>query len=192
MIRAQPAIQRGFGWAMLVGLALAPIPPAHASRLSLQTGGYTLGAQSAGRFNLLGSIGVVRLAFHLNIAPSWDLTLGYTVATSRIFSGDLAYGLDISASWYFLGKAEAQKIEGPQAEYLAYEVFRPFLSAGFYQRQYQSLQAGFGGFGAGAGIDFGLAQRWTLRPEVRALFLFGPNNSTAINADFLAGISFQL
>ncbi len=184
-------MKRFFALFILVG-SFVGIPEANASRLSLQTGGYTLGANTTGRYNLLGSIGVVRLAFHLNVAPAWDLTLGYTVATSKVFSGDLAYGLDIGASWYFLGRAESQRVEGPQAEYSAYEVFRPFVAAGFYQRQYQSLQAGFGGFGAGLGIDFGVAQRWTIRPEARSLFLFGPNNSIAINADFLVGVSFQL
>jgi hypothetical protein len=164
---------------------------AQASRVSFETGGYTLAANSGGRTSLLGSIGVFRLAFQYPVHPQVDLHLGYTIATSKVFSGELAYGLDLGASWYFLTRAESIKLEQPGRVYTAYERLRPFASLGFYQRQYQSLQAGFAGFGLGLGLDVALAKAWTLRLGARGIFLFGPNSSSLINLDYLLGTSFQ-
>jgi len=120
------------------------------------------------------------------------LEAGYSVIMSEGISGDMGFGLDIGLTFYPLTESQEFGIEEDNVKVKIDEIWRPFLSGYFHQRQFQSVSSSYAGFGFGAGIERLFNEKYGLLVKARYQILAGPQSSSASNIDFLIGLMVKL
>jgi hypothetical protein len=151
-----------------------------------QTGSSTANSVSA------SGIGEYQILYRHILLPSFEVGLGYTLMVSKGLSGDLGYGVDVSGYWFPFTLAGYEKSSSDSATEIYYSIWRPYVTAGFFQRQFQAIQTGYAGLGAGVGVERALSEKFSLRGEVRYIRLGGSSTSSANTTDFLIGVSLSL
>jgi hypothetical protein len=174
------------------GLALQVVcglwaTPAAARKLSAGLGFFSVNAKTQSSSASLSGVGAYQIAYEHPLAGSVDLRLGYSLLMTRGIGGDLSFGLDLGGSYYPLTRSSAVEWSSEQARLLVQELWRPYVGAGFFQRNFQSLQSGFAGFGGWAGVDRAIQGPLSARFEARYLSLSGPKSSRVSQVELSIG-----
>lgn len=169
-----------------------PIAHAADNKLEFSAGGYSLTAQTAKRSGSLTSLGVYRIGYSYGFGNQFEFQLGYTLFMSDIITGDLGFGPDLGVLYYPVTDTGIRKVVTENVQLSVEDVVRPFVSLGFHQRQFQSVDSSYAGFSVGAGAEYGWSQDFSLKGQARYLILNGPSSATANQLDLLFGISFSL
>ncbi len=161
---------------------------AASNKIELEVGGYSLNAKSETGSGRITALGIYRVGYRRSISRHFDIGLGYTILFTQIIRGDTGFGLDLNGTYYFLGASSQIEAEGSNS-YLSYtEDLRPFLSLSFAQRNYQSIQTSYAGFGASVGVDKNILERLNARISVRYSILSAGGNASAQEMSALGGI----
>ena len=142
----------------------------------------TLSLSGPGAYSLSGSIPVL---------PSLELGAGYTIFYSDFISGDMGFGPDFFVSWFPLNEGSGSSVEAYDLKYYEIQKFRPFVHASFHQRQFQSSDSSFSGFGFGGGLEMSLDANKSVRATLRSMSLVGSSQSTFDYMDVLIGFQFN-
>jgi opacity protein-like surface antigen len=169
-----------------------PIAQAADNKLELSSGGYALSATTAKRSGSLAGLGIYRIGYSYGFGNQFEFQLGYTLFMSDIITGDLGFGPDLGVLYYPVTDTGIRNIVTENVQLSVEDVVRPFVSLGFHQRQFQSVESSYAGFSVGAGAEYGWSQDFSLKGQVRYLLLNGPSNATANQLDLLFGITFSL
>jgi hypothetical protein len=161
-------------------------------KLDWTTGYYSLFAKTPSGAGRISSFSYYQIAFRAQLLSSLELSVGYTLTLSKTFAGEYGYGPDMGLVYFPLTAAQATRLEMETvASFYQYEVFRPFISTYFHQRQFQSIQATYAGFSIGAGLEFWFLKNLGLRVLTQRVMLRGPLKATANEIDILAGLSYE-
>ncbi|MBU6153326.1 MAG: hypothetical protein KGP28_03390 [Bdellovibrionales bacterium] len=156
--------------------------------VDLEVGGFSLDASSGDTSGKLAAFGTYRIGYRRSINSHFDIGLGYTILFTKVISGDSGFGLDLNGTYYFLGASHRLESRGEHG-YLSYsEDLRPFVSLSFAQRNYQSIQTSYAGFGVGVGVDKNLLERLSLRVSMRAYSLSAGGTAKASEISACGGI----
>lgn len=178
--------------ACLIALLTFPIS-ANAGKLVVSGGAYSFSAVNASNrvSATLSGLGSYQVAYRLPIYEKFELDFGFSLLATDIVGGDLSFGIDIGANYYFLTGAGEIKSDSDLGVVVLNDQWRPFVGVSFNQRNFQSTSSQYAGFGVKAGTEYQLNDEFALHGTVRYLFLGGPNKSTATQIDLLSGIVVQ-
>ncbi|MBS1962733.1 MAG: hypothetical protein JST04_10985 [Bdellovibrionales bacterium] len=176
----------------LAGLVLSSANArAGANKFDLGFGFYSFTAKTSTGSGSNSGLGLYSLNFRRAITPRFELALGYTVYFSKLVSGDSGSGLDLGMNFYpltFSGPVEASG-EGTKIE--LEQLWRPYIGATFNQRNFQSVQTTYTGFGVAVGLERVLNETMNLNALFRYLKLNGARGSTGSEMNTSVGISLK-
>lgn len=162
------------------------------SKLEISTGLYSLTAKTTKKTGSVSGPGLYRAAYSYGFGNQFEFQLGYTLFMSSVITGDLGYGPDLGALYYPMTDTGVRKVSNEKLILSVEDVVRPFVSIGFHQRQFQSVDSSYAGFSFGGGAEYGWSEGTSLKAQARYLLLNGPSNATANQIDILFGVSFGL
>ncbi len=184
-----------FGMLATVGANVLP-SFARADKFDFSLGYFNLSTQQTGsataKSGNASGIGEYQVLYRHAILPSLEVGVGYTLMVSKGLSGDLGYGVDVGAYWFPFTLASYERSSSEGATEVYYTIWRPYVTAGFFQRQFQAIQTGYAGLGGGIGVERALTAKLSLRGEFRDVHLGGSSTSSANSTDFLVGVSLGL
>jgi opacity protein-like surface antigen len=162
------------------------------NKLEFSGGAYALTAKTAKRSGNLSGLGIYHIGYSYGFGNQFEFQLGYTLFMSGIVTGDLGFGPDLGLLYYPLTDTGIRKVSTESIRLSVEDVVRPFMSLGFHQRQFQSVDSSYAGFSVGAGAEYGWTQDYSLKAQIRYLLLNGPSSATANQLDLLFGVNFSL
>jgi hypothetical protein len=167
-----------------------------ADKFDVSLGYFNLTAQQTGtggtKSGNASSLGLYQFLYRHQFYQSIEVGLGYTVMASKGFGGDLGYGVDLGIYYFPFCPAETETVHAESSTAVFTPIWRPYVTAGFYQRQFQAVQTGYAGAGIGIGVERALSGSFALRGEARYIKLSGTSTSTANTTDFIFGVSFGI
>lgn len=156
-------------------------PMAHATKLNFDLGFFSINATppaNSGLNNIsLAAPGVYSLSGSFEVQPSIEVSVGYSILFSKTFTGDMGFGPDVMLNYFPFTRASGFQAGTETAQYSEIEKLRPYVMVGFHQRQFQSAQSAFSGFGFGAGSEYQWDEKLSLRVSVRMMNLLGPSEA---------------
>lgn len=159
------------------------------SRFDFMWGTYSInGKSSRGTVSASGFTNY-RFTYRKVLIEPVELFLGYNYLTSGFFSGDSEFGPEIGVNIYPYTQASTLLIDEPKLKLSIRETYRPYVAIGFHQRNFQSVNSNFVGFGFGVGTDIHHRKNNYFRTELRYLPLLGPDKSSANQIDLYFGYS---
>jgi len=159
------------------------------NKIDIEIGGYSLVAKSGTNSGNISSLGIYHIGYRRAVHPRIDIGIGYTLLFTKIITGDTGFGLDINGTYYFLGASNLVESQGTHS-YLSYsEDLRPFVSLNFAQRNYQSIQTSYAGFGGALGLEKSIAERLSVKVLSRYSMLSAGSGATAQELSFLGGLT---
>jgi long-subunit fatty acid transport protein len=161
-----------------------------AGKFDFSVGYFSLSATTKNSTGSVSNLGSFRLGYRHEILPQLELAAGYTVNTSKLLGGDLAYGMDLGVLFYPLTECCARQSNSGGVIYEFSEKWRPYVGVSFHQRQFQAIQTSYPGIGAALGTEYSLTPSLSARGELRLISLFGSNLSSAREFSTTLGVSF--
>lgn len=165
--------------------------PCWGQKVNLDLGFYSIKAvapsgSTTGSIDL-SSPGAYSLSANFAIRPQIELSPGYTVFYSKIFRGDMGFGPDFYLHYFPVTSGSGLKVSQGDISYFETEHIRPFVSFSFHQRQFQSVQSSYSGFGICLGSELQWTKISSLRTMFRTMSLAGPSGGTMNYMDLLVG-----
>jgi hypothetical protein len=164
---------------------------AQARKLDWSTGYFKLVAKTPTAKGTVSSFSTYQISLRLALVSRLEIGVGYTLNFSKFLSGDMGYGPDLGMFYFPFSGASAARINQGNIFWEQSEPVRPFVCAHFHQRQFQSIQASYAGFSAGAGLEYWMLPPFGLRVWVNSSRLMGPLQSTASETNLLIGASVE-
>jgi hypothetical protein len=161
------------------------------AKINFDVGYYSLSAESptAGKDNVeVSGFGSYSLSGNVPLSLHFELGLGYTVFFSQTLSGDMGYGPDFSVIYFPMSSGSGVKSYESNVYYQEIEKWRPFFYLSFHQRQFQSVQSSYSGFGVGGGVEYQMNPEYSLRGTMRSMSLTGSSSTSMTHMEFLVGI----
>lgn len=177
--------------AILVGLTLGlSFSKAEANQISILGGLYSLSAKTTTGEGTISNIGSYRFTYQYAFMDSLTFDLGYSMFMTDIIGGDMGFGPDLGFSYYPLTRATPKRYQARGVSVSRVETIRPYVGSSFHQRQFQSVASSYAGFSAHLGADWYIMPQWSLRTDLRYLFLRGPREAEASMVEVSVGASF--
>lgn len=161
---------------------------ARSVKLDAQVGAFQVEAQSGNRGGSLAGPGVYRFGLGIEVLPSVEASVGYTLIMSNGIGGDLSFGLDTSFHYFPFTPVYDEQVKSEALKMKIHPLWRPFVGLGFHQREFQSVRSSFAGFGFQVGVERALTQNFDFRFSLRYISLNGPSGSTAAEITGTAGV----
>ena len=180
---------------LIMVVFLLAAPAVWAQKVNFDFGMYTIKATpptgSTGTDITLSSPGAYSLSANFEIKQPFEIGVGYTVFFSKILSGDMGFGPDFYLYYFPFSEGSAVRVDTPAVQYREIQQWRPYGYMSFHQRQFQSAQSSYSGFGFGLGTEYQYTERLGLRGSVRQMTLAGPATAQFNYMDILLGIQLQ-
>jgi hypothetical protein len=164
---------------------------AWASKFDVLGGYYSLQAKTSSSTGSLANLGSYYVGFSTDLKPHLEVGVGYSLVLSNTFNGDSGFGFDLFANYFPWSRATHLSTQTSSYTWEMNEYIRPYVGLLFSQRQFQVVgSSSYAGFGVQGGFEYQLAQTYSLKTQLRMLYLSGPSKSTANFMDLLVGISY--
>lgn len=170
------------------------VSPCFAHKLNVDFGYYSLKAESptvSSTSVTVNSLGTYSLSGNIPPTGPWELGLGYTVFFSKIFKGDMGFGPDFSLYYFPINSGSGIEYVDRNISYYEMEQIRPFVGLSFNQRQFQSIQSSYSGFGVSAGVEYQLLRQTAVRGQIKSQSLQGPSNTVMKWLEIVVGLQQQ-
>lgn len=163
---------------------------AWSGKLDLLTGYFDLEASVGDKKGQVSAVGAYKLSYAQSLfSPNLEIDLGYTLLMSSTFGGDLAYGVEAGVNYYPFSPASVYEGRSKTSAVSINPLWRPFVGGNFSQRQAQSTNSGYAGFGLVVGTERAIDQFFDLKGLVRYSFLSGPRSAIARELTVFIGIT---
>lgn len=176
-----------------VALAFFMGAEAKASKLVVSGGAYSFSAENASNrvSATLSGLGSYQIAYRHAINQNIEFDFGFSLLATDTFGGDLSFGFDVGANYFFMTSSGAITADSAQGNIVLNHRWRPFVGVSFNQRNFQSTSSQYAGFGIKGGTEYQYDERFALHGTLRYLSLGGPNQAGATQLDILTGIIIQ-
>jgi hypothetical protein len=176
---------------MLTSLVLVPTP-AHAgkNKFDVAVGTFSAKSKTSNGGGTVSGLGLYQFSLRRAVAPQFELSAGFTIYFTQLIKGDSGSGLDLAVYYYPITTAGQSESSAEGASFSLQETWRPYLAASFNQRNFQSVQTSYTGFGALAGIERTINSMMSATATGRMLFLNAPRGASATETTFYGGLSF--
>lgn len=174
-------------------LILFPTLAAAASgKLAVDAGFFAISAKAGGETASISSPSAFRLGYLYPLAEKVELAFQYSILLADFSGGDLGYGLDVGANYYFFTSANDQSFKSESFEVRTYDLWKPYAGLNFHQRNFQSVKNSYAGFGVALGTERYFSEEISFRGEARYIGLSGSGESTATELSLFLGMVFRL
>lgn len=177
-------------------LTIAILPSlAFGQKLGATFGFYDISAQAQSSTGATQSLALQRPgSYQLNaqfrLKEPLEISVGYCIFYSKIIGGDMGFGPDISLIYFPLAAGSSQAWNDFEHSLKLLETLRPFVAGSFHQRQFQSVQTSYSGFGLQVGLEWSQNQKWGYIAKASSQSLTGPSSLSFRYLDLSLG--FQL
>lgn len=180
---------------LLLLVCLLAAPSVWAQKVNFDFGMYSIKAtpptgSTTGDISL-SSPGAYSLSANFEMKQPLEIGVGYTVFFSKGISGDMGFGPDFYLYYFPFSEGSAVRVDTPSVQYREIQQWRPFGYMSFHQRQFQSAQSSYSGFGFGLGTEYQYAERMAFRAVIRSMNLAGPSQATFNYFDTMLGVQLQ-
>lgn len=169
---------------------------AWSQKISGLFGFYNIQAQSTNAGNTvnlaLSRLGNYQLMGHFEMLDSIDMGVGYSIFYSRTLGGDMGFGPDIFFNYFPVTKGSKKTWSGGNVTLISHEYVRPYVGIAFHQRQFQSVQTSYSGFGLQGGLEWSQTEEWGYHFKLGLQSLVGPSSLNFRFLDISAGFQFYL
>lgn len=161
------------------------------SKFDIMTGFFSISAKTDQTSGNLSGFGSYRFTYHYRLVDNLDLDAGYSLFLSRGISGDMGYGPDFGFSYYPFTAGGLIRASTKNVTYESMELWRPYVGLSFHQRQFQSVNSAYAGFGGSVGTNYRYSDQIDLKTELRLQTLTGPNKASATETELFFGLGFR-
>ncbi len=154
-------------------------------------GYFSVAAKTEADSASIANLGCFSVGYQKALTHKFDVAFGYTILAPEYSGGDLGYGLNANLLYYPMGGNIEEITTQNGIQIHNYQKWKPFLGAGFYQRNFQSIKSSYAGPGIVVGTDRYINRSIDLKLEARYLTLTGEDSYTATEINLLAGIVFK-
>jgi len=168
---------------------LIPIRGFSRGKLDVSMGYYSLSAKANDKKTNVQNLGVYQLNYRKDITRKLEISIGYSLIATQIYTGDFGFGPDIGMTYFPFTSANTIEATNNHIELTSFELYKPYLITAFHQRQYQSIQSNYAGFSFGIGNEFYWKNFYYINTQLRYLPLGGPDKATSDEIDLIFGIT---
>lgn len=187
----RPRIVKLLRMCLMLAFFLGVVPVFSKAKLDIMGGYFSLKAKTKEKAGNVSNLGAYQMNFRYAVAHYLEIGIGYSLIASKTFSGDFGFGPDIGLVYFPFTSANPIEATSSNVHFVSYEVYKPYLTGAFHQRQYQSIQSSYAGFGFGAGSEIYWKRNMSFKLELRYLPLAGPDKAVSDEVDFMGGLTFS-
>ncbi len=177
---------------ILLSLTASP-SGAMARKIELSGGAFNFAAKNSQNRSTksISGVGAYRIAYLHPFLNHFELDVGYSLLATQTFGGDLSFGFDLGANYFFISTPGDRKTASKSSSVLLQHQWRPYLGVSFNQRNFQSTSGQFAGVGVKLGTEYQFLENLSLLGTARYIMLGGPNQSEATQVEILLGFVVQ-
>jgi hypothetical protein len=160
-------------------------------KMDINFGYFTLDAKAKDKKGQVDSFGSYQLNYRYAFANYLEVSVGYSLIASKTISGDFGFGPDIGIVYFPLSSANPIDAYSENVNFRSFELYKPYGTVSFHQRQYQSIQSSYAGFSVGLGLEIYWKSNMSFNFLARYLPLGGPDSATSNELDLMTGLIFS-
>lgn len=153
--------------------------PVLANKISAQFGFYDIKAQAlnSGQTSTtsLTQLGSYQLSASFSLFDPIEVGAGYSLFYSKTVSGDMGFGPDLFLRYFPFVRGSKTTLEQEGVKLKMLEAYRPYVGFSFHQRQFQSVQTSYSGFGLSSGVEWMHDTQWGYLVHLNYQSLVGPD-----------------
>lgn len=161
-------------------------------RLDLSYGYFSIKAKASGKTTNISNFAATNLAYLIPFGEKLQANLGYSVLLSDMAGTDKGYGLNLGINYFPINSSKNETFKDEHFQVERYETLKPYIGAGFYQRDFQSTKNSYAGFGGNVGVERYYNKTMSFKTELRYITLTGSNSSTAKEINAFLGVIFRI
>jgi hypothetical protein len=169
---------------------------AEAQKIGANFGYYDIQARSQNMGQIvslsLARLGNYQLTGQFGVTHFLDLGVGYSIFYSRTLGGDMGFGPDIFLNYFPFSRNGNQHWSERGIQLSLHETIRPYLGIAFHQRQFQSVQTSYSGFGLQGGLEWAQSHEWGYHFKASFQNLIGPSSLNFRFMDISFGLQYYL
>ncbi len=178
---------------LVLALSLLSSDLALANGMNATAGYYSIRAKTSAGQQTLQNFGVYRFMYEVDVGENFAFRPAYSLYTITTSSGfELGYGTDIEFSYLPFTRNGSMSFQNSNVNWETYEIFRPYVSLSFHQRQYQSIQSNYAGLGLQVGCSYQFSRFVHIIGYAASIYLNGPLSSTISELQLGGGIGMHL
>ncbi len=162
-----------------------------AGKIDILAGVFSINASSTSASSSVSNVGAYMLDYRMSFWSKFDLLIGYSIDASKTIGGDLAFGPDFGVLYFPITNSDVIKAANDNVSVEFQDHIKPYIGGSFHQRQYQSTNSTYAGFGGSIGSEFNYWKTFSIRAEVRDVLFAGPSNAKANEIDAFVGFTFR-
>ena len=178
-------------FAILFGLLLSSQALAVSYDLGVKYGFYSFSSQTSTETASISFPGYFGFEFDISVTDNLVIAPGYSMYIISTESIDLGYGFDLIAKYFPFTSASVTRETNKNDEWTSAPLWRPYVMAGFEQRQFQSIQSNYAGILVGLGTHYQMFQEDYLFGECNFSYLSGPSTSNIKELKLAIGYGFS-
>ncbi|MBC99085.1 MAG: hypothetical protein CME63_15195 [Halobacteriovoraceae bacterium] len=154
-------------------------------------GFYSLSAEVGNKSTSLSNPSAYSLSYTKSFFPQISFEIGYSFLFESLIGGDMSYGPQIGVRYYHYGTStnSTASLEGLSIHEV--KSYNPYLSAGFSQKEFQSIKSSYSGFYLGGGVEMGWKKNLSLFSDFKYSQLSGPVQGKANELTIIVGIIYH-
>lgn len=161
-------------------------------RLDFSYGYFSISSKSAGKTTNISSLTAANLAYLSPFGDKAQLNIGYSVLLADMSGSDKGYGVNVGMNYFPFNSSKNEILKDEIFHIERFEIWKPYVGAGFYQRDFQSTKNSYAGFGGNIGIERYYNKTLSLKTELRYITLTGSNSSTVKEINAFLGVIFRI
>jgi long-subunit fatty acid transport protein len=159
------------------------------TKLDISMGYYDFSASAGSVEVKRANIGTYDVDLRYSYNKDFEFGVGYSILMTDTIGGDMSFGPNLSILYFPLSLPNTVNLNTNHATLFFQEVLRPFISVNFNQRQFESIQSTYAGFGFEVGTEYWIQEQYGIKVSAQSVSLNGPQKSSAQQVDLLVGIT---
>lgn len=160
-----------------------------AGKVDFGFGFFGISAKTARSQGSLSNVGAYMVQYRHPFGSKLEVGLGYSVLMSKGIGGELAFGPDIGIYYFPLTRNNSLEMDEFATRMSWSEVWKPYLSVCFAQKQFQSVQTTYAGIGFTVGTERSLDSSVNVFGQASYRTMSGNSGATATEFSVLGGAS---
>ena len=161
-------------------------------RLDFSYGYFSISSKSGDKTTNISSPTAANLAYLLAFGEKAQLNIGYSVLFADMAGSDKGYGVNVGMNYFPFNSSKNEKLKDEHFDVERFELWKPFVGLGFYQREFQSIKNSYAGFGSNLGIERYYDKLMSFKAELRYIALAGASEAKATELNAFLGIIFKI
>ena len=175
-----------------LSLILASLDAFAIGRMDVSYGYFAINAKTADTSSSISNPTAFNLGYLMPLMDKADLSIGYSLLLADFAGSDKAFGLNLGVNYFPTSSAKDETLKTDDFNVERYQIWKPYVGLGFYQRNFQSIKTSYAGLGLNAGVEKYKSKKMSYKGELRYITLSGSSESTATEINLFFGLIFKI